>query len=161
MAACGFMSSSGSKRRLSVEETVDKKVCGRPQPATRALGLPLASRARSGACPGPSWTPMLFAQPPNAVCAPPRPSRPLGTVAAASRRLRLRCLLCDAPRCPPCLPQLQLVLSGARDELKQLARARLEESGWTDEVRQLCRGAPRRRPAAALDAAAGANPKLL
>lgn len=34
------------------------------------------------------------------------------------------------------------MLSGARDELKQLARARLEESGWTDEVRQLCRGAP-------------------
>ncbi len=57
--------------------------------------------------------------------------------------------------------KLQLVLSGARDELKQLARSRLEESGWTDEVRQLCRGAPRRRPAAALDAAAGANPKLL
>lgn len=26
MAACGFMSSSGSKRRLSVEETVDKKL---------------------------------------------------------------------------------------------------------------------------------------
>ena len=71
------------------------------------------------------------------------------TAAAASRRLRCRLLLCDAPRCPPCLPQLQLVLSGARDELKQLARARLEESGWTDEVRQLCRGAPRGRPSRA------------
>ncbi|KAL4859773.1 Arabinosyltransferase RRA3 [Chlorella vulgaris] len=29
--------------------------------------------------------------------------------------------------------------SGARDELKQVARQRLEESGWTDEIRQLCR----------------------
>lgn len=35
---------------------------------------------------------------------------------------------------------MQLVLSGARDDLKQLTRQRLEESGWTDEVRQLCRG---------------------
>lgn len=49
---------------------------------------------------------------------------------------------------PPPRRHVQLVKSGARDELKRLARQRLEESGWTDEVRQLCRGA--RQEAAAL-----------
>ena len=35
---------------------------------------------------------------------------------------------------------LQLVLSGERERLKKLARERLQEAGWTDEVRNLCRG---------------------
>lgn len=59
---------------------------------------------------------------------------------APARRWRPPCCPCSKPRClaAPCA---QLLLSGARDELKQLTRQRLEESGWTDEVRQLCRGA--------------------
>lgn len=36
---------------------------------------------------------------------------------------------------------LQWSLSGDRERLKQEARQRLEEAGWTDELRQLCRGA--------------------
>lgn len=39
-----------------------------------------------------------------------------------------------------CLCPVQLVLSGERDKLKKLARERLLEAGWTDEVRNLCRG---------------------
>eukprot|EP00887_Chlorella_sp_A99_P004606 scaffold4.g4606.t1 len=34
---------------------------------------------------------------------------------------------------------MTLVASGERDKLKRLARERLEEAGWTEEVKQLCR----------------------
>lgn len=77
--------------------------------------------------------------------------------ATAADRSRRPCTKLSALLSSPC--NLQLVLSGARDELKQLARARLEESGWTDEVRQLCRGALcGRGRLPALDPPIGANP---
>jgi hypothetical protein len=44
----------------------------------------------------------------------------------------------------------KLALSGERARLKRRAREQLQEAGWTDELRELCRGARRRprRPAA-------------
>lgn len=34
---------------------------------------------------------------------------------------------------------VKLISSGERDRLKNLARERLQEAGWTDEVKRLCR----------------------
>lgn len=74
-------------------------------------------------------------------CAPCPPA-PAEAPRGCRRLRRRRCRsTASRPRPSQCSLPLQLVRSGARDELKQLARQRLEESGWTDEVRQLCRGA--------------------
>ena len=39
------------------------------------------------------------------------------------------------PSSPP-----QFVLSGERDRLKKLAKEKLEQEGWSDELRRQCRG---------------------
>ena len=57
------------------------------------------------------------------------------------RQLRTTCITITRLAAPLILLMpAQLVSSGERERLKKLAKERLEESGWTDEVRQLCRG---------------------
>lgn len=59
-------------------------------------------------------------------------------------RARLRLPIRSA-RWPLQNPQLlghhvQFILSGERARLKAAARERLEEAGWADDLRQICRG---------------------
>lgn len=50
------------------------------------------------------------------------------------------CLKPSTLSCRPPAASPQLLASGERDKLKRLARERLEEAGWTEDVKQLCRG---------------------
>ena len=76
-----------------------------------------------------------------------RPKAPAAASAGPPRRE-------PRPSAFPLPSLLQFVRSGQRDELKVFTRQRLEELGWTDEVRQLCRGAAWPPSPAALAAAA-------